>query len=258
MSATNYFADAAFSGPDWLKWAMLCVIFLGIGIGAVFFAERAKHDPNVHSPRLAWIRAWVYYCLVILFSWVSGALGYVLNNPLIPDGRSGDTVWLIVVTVCWLVAIWGYVYWWPKGTLTHGRKLHVIPAGLHGVFWGLCAGLLYLSMYAMLEQFGFPGIVNAVLLVMILSVYNINYQVGWWDIHVSPPHNQRATNNGKVAFAHQPFLLASLTLLVLYGDGGMFVLLTIFAMVCSSIAMRFPPYWDPDGIAVSRDTAMGA
>ena len=257
MSATNYFADAAFSGPDWLKWAMLCVIFLGIGIGAVFFSERAKHDPNVHSPRLAWIRAWVYYCLVILFSWVSGALGYVLSNPLIPDERSSDTVWLIVVAVCWLVAIWGYVYWWPKGTLTHGRKLHVIPAGLHGFFWGLCAGLLYLSMYAMLEQFGFPGIVNAVLLVMILSVYNINYQVGWWDIHVSPPHNQRETNNGKVAFAHQPFLLASLTLLVLYGDGGMFVLLTIFAMVCSSIAMRFPPYWDPDGAAVSRETAMG-
>jgi hypothetical protein len=257
MSATNYFADAAFSGPDWLKWAMLGVIFLGIGIGAVFFAERAKHDPNVHSPRLAWIRAWVYYCLAILFSWVSGALGYVLSNPLIPEGRSSDTVWLIVVAVCWLVAIWGYAYWWPKGTLTHGRKLHVFPAGLHGFFWGLCAGLLYLSMYAMLEQFGFPGIVNAVLLVIILSVYNINYQVGWWDIHVSPPHNQRATNNGKVAFAHQPFLLASLTLLVMYGDGGMFVLLTIFAMVCSSIAMRFPPYWGPDGVAVSRETAMG-
>jgi hypothetical protein len=28
-------------------------------------------------------------------------------------------------------------------------------------------------------------------------------------------------------------------------------------MACSSIAMRFPPYWDPDGVAVSRETAMG-
>jgi hypothetical protein len=112
-------------------------------------------------------------------------------------------------------------------------------------------------MYAALEQFGFPGIVNAIILVGILSAYNINYQVGWWDIHVSPPHNLRATNNGKVALSHQPFLLATLTLLVMYGDGGMFVLLSTFVMTCSAIAMRFPPFWEPDGVSVSRDTAMG-
>jgi hypothetical protein len=257
MSATDYFSGAAFGGPIWLKWAMLMLIFFALGMGAMFFAERAKHDPNVHSPRLAWIRAWVYYSFVILFSWVTGALGVVLERPLIPPGRFDDIVWIIIVSVCWLVAIWGYVYWWPRGTLTHGRKLHVLPATIHGIFWGLSAGLLYLSMYAMLEQFGFPGLVNAIILVMILSVYNLNYQVGWWDIHVSPPHNIRATNNGKVAFAHQPFLVASLTLLVMYGDAGMYVLLTVFAMTCSSIAMRFPAYWEPDGVAVSRETAMG-
>ncbi len=257
MSATNYFTDAAFGGPGWLKWAMLGVIFLGIGVGALFFAARANHDPAIYSPKLAWIRAWVYYCIVILFSWVSGALGYVLSHPLIPEGRFDDTVWLIVIAACWLVSIWGYVYWWPKGTLTHGRKLHLLPATVHGIFWGLCAGLLYLSMYAMLEQFGFPGIVNALLLVAVLSVFNLNYQVGWWDIYVSPRHNLKATNNGKVAFAHQPFLIASLTLLVMYGDAGMYVLLTVFALTCSAIAMRFPAFWDPDGGAVSRDTAMG-
>jgi hypothetical protein len=257
MSATHYFDGAAYGGPPWLKWAMLGVILFGIGVGAVFFTERARHDPNVHSPKLAWIRAWVYYSLVIIISWVSGALGYVLNNPLIAPGRTDDTTWLIVVLVCWLVSVWAYVYWWPRGTLTHGRKLYLLPTTLHGLFWGLCAGLLYLSMYAMLEQFEFPGIVNAVILVAILSAYNINYQVGWWDIFVSPPHNIRATNNGKVALSHQPFLIASLTLLVMYGDGGMFVLLSTFAMTCSAIAMRFPPFWEPDGVPVSRDTAMG-
>jgi len=257
MSATNYFTDTAFGGPGWLKWAMLFVMAVGVGVGAIFFAARAKHDANIYSPKLAWIRAWVYYCIVILFSWVSGALGYVLSHPLIPAGRFDDTVWVIVASVCWLVAIWGYAYWWPKGTLTHGRKLHLLPATVHGIFWGLCAGLLYLSMYAMLEQFGFPGIVNALLLVAVLSVFNLNYQVGWWDIYVSPRHNIRATNNGKVAFAHQPFLIASLTLLVMYGDGGMYVLLTVFALTCSSIALRFPAFSDPDGGAVSRDTAMG-
>jgi hypothetical protein len=257
MSATNYFSDAAFGGPGWLRWAILVLIFVGIGIGALFFAERGKRDPNIYSPRLAWIRAGVYYCIIIVISWVTGALGYVLSRPLIPAGRFDDTIWIIVVTACWIVAIWGYVYWWPRGTLTHGRKLHLLPATIHGVFWGLSAGLLYLSMYAALEQFGFPGIVNAILLVMILSVWNLNYQVGWWDIYVSPRHNIRATNNGKVAFAHQPFLIATLTLLVMYGDAGMYLLLTIFALTSSSIALRFPTISDPDGGIVSRDTAMG-
>jgi hypothetical protein len=257
MSPTNYFANAAFGGPPWLKWAMLGVIVLGIVNGAFFFSERAKHDPNRHSPRIAWIRAWVYYCFVILISWATGVLGYILERPLIAPGRLQDTTWLILVAICWLVSVWGYVYWWPRGTLTHGRKLYLLPALFHGCFWGICAGLLYLSMYAAIEQFGFPGIANAVLLVAVLSVYNLNYQVGWWDIHVSPPHNIRATNNGKVAFAHQPFLLATLTLLIMYGDAGMYVLLSMFALASSSVAMRFPAFWEPDGPPVSRDTAMG-
>ena len=257
MSATTYFADAAFAGPGWLKWFILGVIALGIVLGALFFGGRAHHDPSIYSPKLAWIRAWIYYCFVIVFSWVTGVLGVVLESPLIPEGRLQDTTWLIVVSVCWLVAIWGYVYWWPRGTLTHGRKLYVLPTVVHGVLWGACAGLLYLSIYAMAEQFGFPGIVNALILVAILSVYNLNYQVGWWDIFVSPPHNLRATNNGKVALSHQPFLIATLTLLVMYGDAGMFVLLSIFALTASAIAMRFPPFWETGGFTVSRDTAMG-
>jgi hypothetical protein len=236
---------------------MLGVIVVGIATGAVFFAARAHHDPAIYSPKIAWLRAWVYYCFIILFSWVTGVLGYVLDHPLIAPGRLGDTTWLIIVAVCWVVAVWGYAYWWPKGTITHGRKLYILPALFHGSVWGFCAGLLYLSMYAMLEQFGFPGIVNALILVAILSVYNLNYQIGWWDIYVSPPHNLRATNNGKVALAHQPFLLATLTLLVMYGDAGMYVLLSTFALASSAVAMRFPPFWESGGFPVSRETAMG-
>ena len=257
MEPTTYFAGTAFGGPEWLRWLMLAVIVTGLGFGAVFFGARASHDPSVYSPKLAWIRAWVYYCVVLVIAWMSGALGYVLSNPLVASGRTADTTWLIIVGICWLVAAWAYVYWWPRGTLTHDRKLHLLPTLLHGAMWGLSAGLLYLSMYAVIEQFGFPGIANAVMLVAVLSVWNLNYQVGWWDIYVSPRHNIRATNNGKVAFAHQPFLLATLTLLVMYGDAGMFVLLSMFALTCSAIAMRFPPFWGTDGGRVSRDTAMG-
>ena len=257
MAPTEYFAGAAFGGPAWLKWAMLGVMCIALVNGAFFFSARGRHDPAIYSPRLAWIRAWVYFTIVILFSWVTGVLGYVLQQPLVAPGRMQDTTWLVLVALCWAVALWGYVYWWPRGTITHGRRLYLWPALFHGGVWGFCAGLLYLSLYAMLEQFGFPAIVNGVLLVAVLSVYSVNYQVGWWDIYVSPPHNLRATNGGKVALAHQPFLLATLTLFIMYGDAGMYVLLSTFALACSAVAMRFPAFWAPVGGPVSRDTAMG-
>jgi hypothetical protein len=257
VNPTDYFAGAAFGGPGWLRWAMLGVLLLAVALGAVFFAEKPKHAPQVYSPRLAWLRAWLYYCIVMVFGWVTGVLGYVLEQPLVAPGRTDDTAWLVLVTLCWVAAVWGYVYWWPRGTLTHGRRLYLLPTLVHGTLWGVSGGLLYLSVYALLEQFQLPALVNAVLLVLILSVYSPNYQLGWWDIYVSPPHNIRATNNGKVAFAHQPFLLVTLTLFVAYGDAAMYMLLLTFALAASAVAMRFPPFWLPDGGPVSRETALG-
>ena len=49
MSATTYFADAAFGGPDWLRWFILGVMILGTILGALFFAGRSDHDPSVYS-----------------------------------------------------------------------------------------------------------------------------------------------------------------------------------------------------------------
>jgi len=43
----------------------------------------------------------------------------------------------------------------------------------------------------------------------------------------------------------------------MYGDAGMYVLLSAFVLASSAVAMRFPPFWEPDGVPVSRDTAMG-
>ena len=33
MSATNYFLNAAYGGPDWLKWVVLGFIALGAVLG---------------------------------------------------------------------------------------------------------------------------------------------------------------------------------------------------------------------------------
>ncbi|MGI9342213.1 MAG: hypothetical protein ACR2QV_05150 [Gammaproteobacteria bacterium] len=257
MTPTNFFtAGYRFTGT-WDDYFIFFVFALCGVLGVLLFIQRPKHEPTVHSPPMAWLRAGIYFCFVIVFSWVTGVWKVMVTTPLATPEQLGDPLWLGSLALCLAVVAWSYVYWWPRGTLTHGRKLYLVPTILYGLTWGMCAGLLFLSIYAIVEVFQFPRLVNALILVAVLSVYNMNYQLGWWDIHVSPKHNIRATNNGKVLFAHQPFLLASLSFLLVFENIGIYVLLNSLALCASAVALRFPPFWADDGGPVSMDTAIG-
>jgi hypothetical protein len=257
MTPTHFFTHGHIFTGGWDDYFLLFVLLYMSVLGVLLYLERSKHEPDRHSPRMAWIRAGLYFGFALVFSWATGVFQTVVTSPLATPEQTADPVWWAVTILCFAVVVWSYVYWWPRGTLTHGRKLYFAPTLLYGLAWGACTGFLYLSIYAVLEQFQFPKLVTAIIFVALLSVYNMNYQLGWWDIHVSPPHNIKATNAGKVALAHNPFLLTSLTYLVIYGNVGIYVILNACALGASTVAMRFPPFWADDGGKVSVDTALG-
>lgn len=257
MGPTNYFPTPTVFSSSWADYFTLAVIGIALVLGVLLFIERPKHAPNVHSPRMAWLRAGLYFCFVIVFGWATGALQKVAYAPIATREQLADPLWIGLTLLCFAVVAWGYLFWWPRGTLTHGRKLHVLPSLGFGVAWGLSAGVFLLSVFAVLEEFQFPRLVTAALLLLIITVYNLNYQSGWWDIHVSPPHNVRAWNVRKVLFAHNPFLLVSLSYFFIYGNASIYVVLNACALGASTVAMRFPPFWAPDGGPVSLETAIG-
>jgi hypothetical protein len=257
MNATHYFTEFRGATGGWLDFAMLAVLLIGAALGVALFIERPRHDPARHSPRMAWLRASIYFCFVILLGWLTGVLQNIVAQPLPSASQLASPGWVALTGLCLALVVWGYVIWWPRGTLTHGRPRHLLPSALFGLVWGACGALVLLSLYAIIEGFGWPAWATALLSLSIIAVYNMNYQSGWWDIHVSPPHNIRAWNSRKVLFAHNPFLLATLAHLVLFGNAGLFMLLYALAMACSAVAMRFPPFWAPDGPPVSYDTAIG-
>lgn len=257
MTPTSFFTGGYRFSGTWDDYFVLVVLAICAVLGVLLFRERRRREPMVYSPAMAWLRAGIYFCFVIVFSWVTGAFKAVVQSPLATPDQLGDPIWLASLAGCLVVVAWAYGYWWPRGSLTHGRRLYLLPTVLYGLAWGACAGLLFLSVYSIIEVFQWPRLVNAIVLVALLGVYNMNYQLGWWDIHVSPPHNLRATNNGKVAFAHQPFLIASLSFLLVYGNVGIYVILNALALCLSAVALRFPPFWLPDGGPVSIDTAIG-
>jgi hypothetical protein len=257
VDATHYFDTLRTFTGSWEDYFVLAALIFMALLAVVMFAECGKHQPNVHSPRLAWMRGGLYFCFALIFSWTTGVLSTVVHSPLATRAELQEPGWLALMLFCSAVAIWSYCFWWPRGTLTHGRKLYFLPTLVFGLLWGISVGLIHLSVFAIVEEFGFSRWVMALLVYALLSAYSLNIQLGWWDIHVSPPHNIRATNSGKVLFAHTPFLISTLTFFTIYGNAGIFVLFSGFAMAASAIAMRFPPFWEPDGGPVSRETAIG-
>ena len=257
MTPTNFFTQGHLFARGWDDYFILVVLLFMLVFGVLLFRERSRHEPARHSPRMSWLRAGLYFGAALIFSWSTGVFQTVVHSPLATAEQLANPVWLTFTVVCFAVVVWAYVYWWPRGTLTHGRKLYLIPTLLYGLAWGACTGFLYLSIYSVIELFQFPRLVTAILLVVILSVYNMNYQLGWWDIHVSPPHNIKSTNTGKVMLAHNPFLLTSLAYLVIYGNIGIYVILNTCALGASAVAMKFPPFWAEDGGKVSFNTAIG-
>jgi hypothetical protein len=238
-------------------WFILGVILAATVLAQVFLVQRNRHPDNVHSPPLAWLRAGLYFSVVLVASWATGVLKVILHAPAIGPGQAANPTWLSLTAIWLAVTVWAYVYWWPRGTLTHGRRLYLLPQLGFGLAWGFCAGQLTLVFWALLEDFGFARWVTALLVFFVLSGYGQLYQSGWWDIRVSPPHNRRATNAGKVLFGHMPFIIVALTHFTLFGNALVFVAFHAMALGCSAVAMRFPPFWAEDGPVVDRETAIG-
>lgn len=257
MTPTQFFLGGYRFTDTWDDYFILVLMICAVALGVLLFRERPKHEPMVHSPPLAWIRGGLYFCFVLAFSWTTGVFKTVVQSPLATPEQLSSPAWLAFTAICFAVFAWGYLYWWPRGTLTHGRQLYLFPALLFGLTWGACGALFILSILSILEVFQWPRLATAIILVVPIAVYNLNFQSGWWDLHVSPPHNIRAWNNKKVMFAHQPFLLATLGYLFTYGNVGIYVILNALAIGASAVAMRFPPFWDQDAGPVSLATAEG-
>jgi hypothetical protein len=213
-------------------YLVLGVLLAASVLAQLFLAERNRHADNVYSPRLAWMRALLYFSVILVISWTTGVLKVLVHAPFVQSGDLANSVWLVLTGVWLLALVWGYGYWWPRGTLT-------------------------LVLWAVIEEFGFARWGTALLVFFVLAGYGQIYQSGWWDIHVSPPHNIRATNAKKVLFGHMPFLCIALAHFTLFGNVFLFVAFHAAALACSAVAMRFPPFWEKDGPVVSKETALG-
>jgi len=256
MTPSNHFDDVALLNGTWQDGFAVALIILFIGLSVAFLRARPK-DVSIYNPKLAWMRGGLYFLGCFIVAWATGVFQTITTRPLVTPQQISDPLWIALSALALGTISFGYLYWWPRGTVTHGRKLYPLPTLVFGILWGLGEGQLILSVYAVAETFDWPRWVNGLATYLVIGAINGAYHALWWDIHVSPPHNIREWNAKKVLFAHTPNLIVTLTYFTWFGNAGLFVLLQTLSLAASTWAMRFPPFFAQGGGSVDKDTATG-
>lgn len=242
----------------WIDGFFLAVLVLLAVFVFALVKNRRHHDPEVHSPPLAWLRGGIYLCSMLLFGAATGVVETIVSSPFVTPSQLREPAWLAMTLLCFGITYWAYGVWWPRGTVTHGRKAYPLASAAFGVLWGTAASQLQLGLFSTFQFFGLGRATAAVAVYFFFALFTSWFQVSWWDIRVSPPHNVRAWNTKKVLFAHNPFLIATLAHFALFGNAALFWLFQALALAAAAVAMRFPPFWVEDSTEkVSRETALG-
>lgn len=256
MKPSDHFDAVTLFSGTWQDSFAIGLFALFVGLSITFLRVRPR-DVSTYNPKLAWMRGSLYFLACFIIAWMTGVFQTITTRPLMTAEQLSDPLWIGMTVLALATVCFGYLYWWPKGTVTHGRKLYPLPTLVFGLLWGLSEGQLILSVYAIAETFEWPRWVNGLATYLVIGAVNGAYHALWWDIHVAPPHNIREWNSKKVLFAHTPNLLVTLTYFTLFGNAGLFVLLQTLSLAASTWAMRFPPFFADGGGSVDRDTAAG-
>ena len=199
-----------------------------------------------YSPRRAWLRACVYFAACFVIAWLAGVPQTILAQPLVEEIQLGDGRWWLATGFVTCYVLFAYAWFWPRGTVTHGRTGNPVVSRLFGMLWGAAQGQLIVALYFAIERLDLGDIVTSLATIAIYSTWAGLWQSRYWDVYVAPPHNIPEWNARKVLVAHVPYLVMSVLHLMTFRNVGLFVIWQIMALTASSWAMRFPAPWQKE------------
>lgn len=151
-----------------------------------------------YSPRLAWMRGGLYFTSGFIRSILTDVLPALVSKPIATREQVSNFYWWLFTLLCIGVICFACFYLWGKGTLTHGRELHVPQVLFFGLFWGLGDGQAFLSAWAVTEKFIGNVWLTALVTFIAVGTFKGLWQSQNWDVHVAPEHNIPEWNLKKV------------------------------------------------------------
>lgn len=230
--------------PAAMAAAALAAVGLVACLGGLVRRGRTQDRGAVPpEPGLAWWRAGSYFCLCVLVAWATGALSTIspADTFTTTTDRSAGAWWAFTLA-CVAVELVAYWVVWPRGTYTLDRPLDLGWQVPFGLAWGICQGLLFLSIQFAVSALDVGDLVAGILAFVAIATFQGLWHGLYWDRYVAPEHNDPAWNLPKVLCCHVPNLAITLTYLFVVGNEVMFVAFQTIALLGSTIFMRFPRY----------------
>jgi len=221
------------------------VALAGICLAVFYFSRFRNHPWDIYYPKLAWLRAGMYFCACFTLSWLSGAMEILVSEPLYTAEQAASPRWLLFTAVVIGFIVFAYAGVWSYFTPVFERRRNVLVSGLFGFLWGASSGQLFLSVWVLCNQLPLPAWGASVVTFLILAAYQPNWHNIYWDHYIAPEHDTPMTQVIKATCCHIPNLALTLTYLTIYENHLIFVLAQVIACTSAGIGMRFPPPWDP-------------
>jgi hypothetical protein len=218
--------------------ALLLAVLLGI------YLARYRHHPwDIYYPKLAWLRAGIYFCCCYLLSWWSGAMELLVARPFATAAQLADSGWQWFTAGVYLFIVVAYAGVWSYFTPVFERRSNRLVSAVFGFLWGSSSGQLFLSVWLLVGRLGLPDWGTWLAAFLILGAYQPNWHNIYWDHYIAPEHDTPMTQKIKALGCHIPNLAIGLTHLTLYENYLVFVSAQVIACVSAALGMRFPAPW---------------
>jgi hypothetical protein len=236
-------------------FAGLLVLTL-VALVTVYRVRFRNHPWDIYYPKLAWLRAGIYFCCCYLLSYFSGAMELLLTSPIATAAQLADTNWRLFTAGVYAFILLAYTGVWVYFTPVFERQKNPLISGVFGFLWGSSSGQLFLSIWLLVGRLGLPEWGTWLGTFLLLGAYQPNWHNIYWDHYIAPEHDTPMTQKIKALGCHIPNLAIGLTHLTLYDNYFIFVSAQVIACVSAAIGMRYPAPWAaPSALNYAHRTA---
>lgn len=224
-------------------------IFMGlvaltlVGLVALRYTRFRGHPWDIYYPRLAWLRAGIYFCCCYLLAWVVGVTDALAIFPLTTPAQWANPNWVLFTLGYFGFIVLAYTGVWCYYTPVFERQRNTLVSAGFGLLWGSSSGLLFLAVLLLVERLGLPAWGTWIGTFLILGAWQPNWHSIYWDHYIAPEHDTPMTQKIKALGCHIPNLVIGLTWLMLYRNYHLFILAQVIACTSAAVGMRYPAPW---------------
>jgi hypothetical protein len=226
-----------------LEWFVGAIVIIGLTLAVIYNTKYRNHPWDIYYPKLAWMRAGMYFCVCYTLSYLTGAMELILTSPVVTAEQLANPNWAWFTVSAAAFIFIAYSVVWCYYTPVFERQKNLLVSATFGFLWGSSSGQLFLSVWVVCSHLPLPAWACTVIAFLPLAAYQPNWHNIYWDHYIAPEHDTPLTQIIKASCCHIPNLTIMLTYLTLYENYALFVFAQVWACVSAGLGMRFPAPW---------------